>query len=79
MAENSLQVVRSNSEIQSNQPQTFAPRTLGEAMEFAKLISESGMVPKDYAGKSRRDRGRSSNGHGSRPPANAGSSVDCRH
>lgn len=33
------------------QQETFAPRNLPEAIEFAKLISDSGMVPKDYVGK----------------------------
>jgi hypothetical protein len=50
MADNALQVV-APSQIQTNQPQTFAPRTLAEAIEFAKLIADSGMVPRDYAGK----------------------------
>ena len=48
MAETSLQIVQPGSQIQANQPQTFAPRTLQEAIEFAKLIADSGMVPKDY-------------------------------
>ncbi len=30
---------------------TFAPRNLTEAIEFAKLIADSGMVPKDYIGR----------------------------
>ena len=30
---------------------TLAPRDLGEAMEFSKLIAQSGIVPKDYQGK----------------------------
>lgn len=52
MSDTSLQIVQpSGSPIQVNQPQTFAPRTLSEAIEFAKLIADSGMVPKDYMGK----------------------------
>ena len=34
-----------------SRPETFAPRSLTEAIEFAKLIADSGMVPKDYIGK----------------------------
>lgn len=30
---------------------TLAPRTLAEAMEFSKLVSQSAIVPKDYQGK----------------------------
>ncbi len=30
---------------------SLAPRTLAEAMEFSKLVSQSGIVPKDYQGK----------------------------
>ena len=30
---------------------TLAPRDLAEAMEFSKLIAQSGIVPKDYQGK----------------------------
>ena len=32
-------------------PETFAPRSLSEAVEFAKLIADCGMIPRDYAGK----------------------------
>lgn len=32
-------------------PETFAPRTLDEAMKFADLLIQSGMLPKSYAGK----------------------------
>jgi hypothetical protein len=50
MAETALQIVPQSS-VQTLQPQTFAPRTLTEAIEFAKLIADSGLVPKDFAGK----------------------------
>lgn len=33
------------------EPFSLVPRTLTEAMEFAKIIASSDMVPKDYAGK----------------------------
>lgn len=49
MAENSLQVVQPQTQLARSE--TFAPRTLSEAVEFAKLIADSGMVPKDYIGK----------------------------
>ena len=48
MADNALAV---QSPAQLEQPVTFAPRTLKEAIEFATLIADSGMVPKDYIGK----------------------------
>lgn len=38
-----------NSEIQS--VDVFQPTTLAEAMKFAEMLSQSGMVPKDYIGK----------------------------
>jgi hypothetical protein len=50
MADTALQVAPQSSP-QVSQIQTFAPRSLGEAIEFAKLISDSGMVPKDYVNK----------------------------
>ena len=34
-----------------SRPETFAPRTLAEAMEFAKLVLDSGFAPKAYQGK----------------------------
>ena len=34
-----------------SRPVSFAPRTLGEAMEFAKLVAESSFVPMDYRGR----------------------------
>jgi hypothetical protein len=48
MAETALAV---QSPAQLEQPVTFAPRTLKEAIEFATLIADSGMVPKDFAGR----------------------------
>jgi len=45
-----LQVVPPQS-TQLTKQETFAPRNLSEAIEFAKLIADSGMVPKDYIGK----------------------------
>lgn len=43
----------SNNELAMHSGDTFslAPRNLSEAMEFAKIISSSDMVPKDYIGK----------------------------
>ncbi len=35
----------------SNLPTNLAPRTLAEAMEFSKLLSESTMIPAPYRGK----------------------------
>ena len=29
----------------------FRPSSFGEAMEFAKVLADSGMIPKAYAGK----------------------------
>jgi len=36
---------------QLTRPETFAPRTIAEAMEFAKMLIESGFLPKAYVGK----------------------------
>jgi len=37
--------------IQTGDTFSLSPRNLGEAMEFAKIIASSDMVPKDYLGK----------------------------
>ena len=49
MADNSLAVQQQGTQLAKSD--TFAPRNLMEAIEFAKLIADSGMVPKDYIGK----------------------------
>lgn len=51
MADSALQVVSPGSQIQTNQPQTFAPRTLDEAFKFADVLIQSKMIPKGYVDK----------------------------
>jgi hypothetical protein len=50
MADNALQVQAPSTALA--RPETFAPRTLQEALQFADLLLESGMIPKSYVGKS---------------------------
>lgn len=49
MAENAIQVVGPSTALA--RPETFAPRTLQEALQFADLLIESQMIPKSFVGK----------------------------
>ena len=49
-SETALQKVPASTQLQRQQ-ETFAPRTLSEAIKFGELVSKSGMCPKDYIGK----------------------------
>lgn len=49
--QNETAIQKSTTVGMQRQPETFAPRTLNEAIKFAELIAKSGMVTKDYAGK----------------------------
>ncbi len=46
MAETSIQVAGQTATLA--RPETFAPRTLAEALKFADLLIESKMLPKSY-------------------------------
>jgi hypothetical protein len=49
MADNAIQVVAPSTALAK--PETFAPRTLQEALQFADLLIESKMLPKSYLDK----------------------------
>jgi hypothetical protein len=56
MAESSLQIASSSSRAaalqrQQESAELFRPTSFGEALEFAKVLADSGMVPKAYAGR----------------------------
>jgi hypothetical protein len=50
MPDTSIQVAGTSTVL--TRPETFAPRTLDEALKFANIVLESGLIPKSYVGKS---------------------------